>query len=108
MKIIGGMLVAFLLVTTVAVASFIQMLIVLVPYLLAEGLILALCRYLQRRSVRAGVVVRVPAAPVPAPRPVVPPTQGWVLVPVWIGPTQHPAAPRVIDAGVIDDGRHRW
>ncbi|MDT4986583.1 MAG: hypothetical protein QOI74_677 [Micromonosporaceae bacterium] len=107
MKIIGGVLVAFLLITTVAIVALAQMLIVLAPYLLAAGLILAISRYLQRRPARTRAAANSAAVSAPTPRPVAAPAQGWVLVPVWIGPPHHSPAPRIIDAEVIADGQHR-
>lgn len=108
MKLLGALFAMVLIVTGLAVATLVQLVITLAPFLMVALLVVLTLR--ARRPARpsppaagwpdGGYLRRVApqpqyrvGAPTPAPG-------GWAMVPVWVAP---PPGPPVIDAEVIGD-----
>lgn len=96
-----------MIVVVLAVAALVQLAIALLPYLAFALTVVLVLRWRRRDSPPAAAppertyTVRAAQQPryrvgAPAAAP-----EGWVMVPVWVAPTQ--PDPGVIDAQVIDD-----
>jgi hypothetical protein len=102
MRILLGFLalaaVGIVLIAGAVVALAVQLL----PYIIV-GIVIGVL--LRRRRQPHSLVPRPVYRPLPPPQRQLPPPNGWVYVPVWVGPPPQRAR-RVIDAEVIEDPRY--
>lgn len=115
MRVVAGFLVMSMIVTVLALAALVQLAIALLPYLAVALIVVLVLRWRRRDAhppsaaapqmriypdpqARVWWAARQPRYRVGAPAAA---PGGWVMVPVWVAPTQ--PDPRVIDAEVITD-----
>jgi hypothetical protein len=108
MKLLTALFAMVMIVTILAVAALVQLVITLLPYL-AVAVLVTVVVHARRRVQRPVVAAGWPGSGYPAqmasqwhyrvgaPTPV---TGGWVMAPVWVAPTP---GPRVIHAEFIRD-----